>query len=181
MASSLPSFRTLLQPQRERAQVFWRGLSPQGQRAIGLGSALLLVLLVWGFVVAPLQQSRVRNAAKISTLRVALAEMQRDAAEVAQIRAMPPVTNANRALADVNQLQQVFAGASVSMPTQSSGTAFRVQLAKADWPTLTTQIATATARYRLQVARMALRREGAGAENAQLVSGEIVLADAPAR
>lgn len=162
----------------------WQALSPTGQRVISAVSALLMVGVVWALVYEPIQQSREKDRARITTLQTQLRHMQAQANEVQQLRTMAPVAaTASLLLADVVQLQTVFGPqASVSLAANTKGAeqpvsmAFRISISQMPYATLVERLEQTSARFRLRVVSAALSRTP-GVTPAT-VSGDIFFADA---
>jgi len=80
-----------------RAPDFWSARSPGERRiaavALGVLAAILVVTLVW----LPLERLRARAAAELPALRASIATLERQAAEVKRLRAMPAASNASSA------------------------------------------------------------------------------------
>lgn len=67
---------------------FWERLSIRERRV--RGCALIAVLLALAFVALPLERTRTRLAAQLPALRASVANLEREAAEVKRLRALPP-------------------------------------------------------------------------------------------
>jgi general secretion pathway protein M len=71
---------------------FWTSRSQQERRLIGVGAALVAVLLVVAFAWLPLERSRARLRTELPALRGSLSLLERQAAEVKRLKAMPVAT-----------------------------------------------------------------------------------------
>ena len=75
----------------------WQGRSEGERRALSAVAGIIAVALVAGLVWLPLERTRARLAADMPKLRASIESLQRDAAEVQRLRAMPaaaPTANA---------------------------------------------------------------------------------------
>jgi general secretion pathway protein M len=71
---------------------FWTSRSQKERRAIGVGAALVAVVLVVAFAWLPLERSRARLRTELPALRGSLSLLERQAAEVRRLKAMPVST-----------------------------------------------------------------------------------------
>jgi general secretion pathway protein M len=86
-----PALAQRLNPLRERAQAAWSQLAPRERAGMAAaGAALLLLVLVMGALQPALRTLREAPAQR-AQVEAALAQMQRDAAEVQRLRALPAV------------------------------------------------------------------------------------------
>lgn len=67
----------------------WAARTPRERSAIAWGAALVALALAAAFVWLPLERARTRLAAQLPALRGSIAALQRDAAEVKRLRALP--------------------------------------------------------------------------------------------
>ena len=67
----------------------WSRRSASERRTLAWGGALLALALLVAFAWLPLQRTRDRLAAELPALRASIAALERDAAEVARLRAQP--------------------------------------------------------------------------------------------
>ena len=72
-----------------RAPHMWATRSPREQRVIAIAAAVLAAILVATFAWLPLERSRARDTADLPVLRASIASLERQAAEVKRLRAMP--------------------------------------------------------------------------------------------
>ena len=90
------------------APAFWSARSPRERRVIALAGGLLAALLFVAFVWLPLERSRARLLVELPALRASIATLERQAAEVKVLRAMPAASRAPaaplNALANTNPL-----------------------------------------------------------------------------
>lgn len=80
-----------------RAPAIWSARSPREQRVISIVGGLLALLLVVTFVWLPLERSRTRMLEELPKLRASIATLERQAAEVKRLRAMPAASRASAA------------------------------------------------------------------------------------
>jgi len=81
-----------LAPARGVAHAWWASLAPRERRLVAWGAALLGLFLVWLLAVQPAVETLRSAPAEHDRLDVQLQGMQRLAAEVAGLRATPPVS-----------------------------------------------------------------------------------------
>lgn len=74
------------------AQARWRGLAERERLTLGIGAAFLAALLLWWLALAPALRTLRTAPAQIEIADGQLQLMQQQAAEVRELRAMPPVT-----------------------------------------------------------------------------------------
>lgn len=72
----------------------WSARSPGERRVIAIAAALALAMLVAAFAWLPLERSRSRMEAELPRLRASIATLERQAAEVKRLRAMPAAARA---------------------------------------------------------------------------------------
>jgi len=79
---------------------WWAGLAQRERRMVGAAVALLVVALLWLVAIAPAWRTLRQAPAQIAAAELQLQAMQRQAAEVGELRAAPPVNleQANAAL-----------------------------------------------------------------------------------
>jgi len=70
----------------------WLQRSPRERAAIAWGAAALALAIVVAFVWLPLERARARLTAQLPALRASIATLERDAAEVKRLRAVPAAT-----------------------------------------------------------------------------------------
>ena len=75
----------------------WRQRPAPERRAYALVTAVVVVILVAAFVWLPLERMRARLASGLPALRGSIAALERDAAEVKRLRALPPATSGSGA------------------------------------------------------------------------------------
>ncbi|MGA0609900.1 type II secretion system protein GspM [Caldimonas sp. KR1-144] len=92
MNASADSVATALAPLRSR----WQALAPRERLVLGVAAALLGLLLVWLIFVRPAVATLRSAPAQLDALDAQLQHMQRLAAEVRELRTLPPV-NATQA------------------------------------------------------------------------------------
>jgi type II secretory pathway component PulM len=160
---------TLFDPLRAR----WQQLDPRARPLIAVMTVLLVVGILWAYVYAPIQDSRVRNAERIAALQSQLATMRAQAEEVRALNAIPPAASTNRAaLADAASLTAVFGPA---FTVRNEAGQFRIEAARVryvDWLAKTDE---ATQRFRVSVASVQIKRLPAAATSADEVSVSITL------
>ena len=83
---------TTLAPARGTAHAWWASLAPRERRLVAWGAALLGLLLLWLLAVQPAIGTLRSAPAEHDRLDSQLQGMQRLAAEVAGLRATPPVS-----------------------------------------------------------------------------------------
>jgi general secretion pathway protein M len=83
---------TALAPARGAAHAWWASLAPRERRLVAWGAALLGLLLLWLLAVQPAIGTLRSAPAEHDRLDSQLQGMQRLAAEVAGLRATPPVS-----------------------------------------------------------------------------------------
>jgi general secretion pathway protein M len=109
----------------------WRSRSPRERSLVSAGLAVLAVMLVVALVWLPLERTRVRLAAQLPELRASVLGLERDAAEVRQVRALPPTIPANPAplapLIAANAWARELPGVQLTVPDEK-----HVRLAGAD-------------------------------------------------
>lgn len=154
-------------------QTRWQSLDPRARPVIAVMTLLLLVGLLWAYVYAPIQSSRIRNAERIVALQNQLATMRAQADEVRALNAVPPAASTNRqALADVAGLTALF-GSAYSVRNDSGQ--FRVEAARVryvDWLAKTDE---ATQRFRVRVGNVQIKRLATGATTPDEVSVSMTL------
>ncbi len=67
----------------------WQRLSPRERTILARGAALALLLLAIAFVALPLERTRARLARQVPATRATVATLDREAAEVRRLRALP--------------------------------------------------------------------------------------------
>jgi general secretion pathway protein M len=119
-----------LAPLRSSVKARWQGLALRERRLVAAAAALLLATLAWFVAIAPALKV-VRNApAQLAKLDTQFQAMQRDAAEVATLRNVAPVSAAQSA-------------AALRTATEALGSAGRL-LVSGDRATLTLTAASAS-------------------------------------
>lgn len=76
---------------------WWQGLQPNERRMLALGAPLVALMLGWAFVWHPLAQRRVTLGEDEAARRLALAYVERGAAEVERLRAAGMRSRGDRA------------------------------------------------------------------------------------
>ncbi|NML13472.1 type II secretion system protein GspM [Azohydromonas caseinilytica] len=76
---------------RDKLRARWRALAPRERRLLSVAGALLGVLLLWLLAVQPAWRTLREAPVEIDRLEAQLQRMQRQAAEVRELRATPPV------------------------------------------------------------------------------------------
>lgn len=76
------------------ASAFWSARSPRERRVVAVAAGLLAVLLIVAFAWLPLQRSRTRMLEELPKLHASIATLERQAADVKRLRAMPPASRA---------------------------------------------------------------------------------------
>lgn len=83
----------------------WNERSEGERRALGLLAAVAAIALLAAFAWLPMERARARLARDLPALRASIALLERDAAEVARLRAMPvPAPTASSATAGPQSL-----------------------------------------------------------------------------
>lgn len=75
-------------------RAYWASRSRRERTAIAIGAAAIATILVVAFAWLPLQRARARLAVEVPRLSASVAAMERQAAEVARVRSLPPVASA---------------------------------------------------------------------------------------
>jgi general secretion pathway protein M len=73
----------------------WRSRSERERSVVSAGLVVLAIMLAVTLVWLPLERTRVRLAAELPQLRASVLALQRDAAEVKRLRALPATIPAN--------------------------------------------------------------------------------------
>jgi general secretion pathway protein M len=87
--SGLPTMRAKL---AATAHDFWRARQPRERHILGIGAAILLLLLIWLSLIAPAIEGRSRWQHTLPTLHSQLAQMRAMASEI--VASSPRVTSA---------------------------------------------------------------------------------------
>jgi general secretion pathway protein M len=164
MKPALPrsdALRQSLAPLQQR----WQALAPREQLGATLGLGLLLVFVVWSFAVQPALKTLRTAPAQQAVLDAQLAQMQRLAAEAAELRALPPVDAAQADAALQSATQRLGAAARL----QRSGERLTVAFTSVEPAALMAWLAEVRAAARVRVVEAQLGRTGNG------YSGNLVL------
>jgi len=149
------------------AQARWRGLAERERLMLGIGAAFLVALLLWWFALAPALPPLPSAPAQIELADGLLQQMQQQAAEVRELRAMPPVT--------LPQAQAALAAAVQRLGSKArhipQGERAVVELNGVDGQTLGSWLAEVRLAARVKVVEAQLNRLPNGA-----YSGSVVLA-----
>ena len=130
----------------------WSSRSQRERSLVTAGLAVLGAMLLIAFVWLPLERTRVHLAANLPQLRASLTALERDAAEVRRLRAMPATVPANPAplapLMAANAWARQLPGVQLSVPDDK-----RVRLTADDisFGALLDWLATAQAAHGLRV------------------------------
>jgi type II secretory pathway component PulM len=146
-----------------RARERWQSLPSARQRVLIAAFACLALGLLWALVYEPIQASRAMNTARISTLQTSLAQMQRDAVTLKQLKTIAPVAEKNiKTNADSARLEALF-GAGSKVTTLADGR-FQIDSSNiqyADWLTKTDE---ALSRFNVNIAEINIKRASDNAE-----------------
>lgn len=130
----------------------WQSRSERERSFISAGLVLLAIMLVAALVWIPLERARARLAAELPQLRASVVALERDAAEVERLRAMPATAPANPAplapLVAANAWARELPGVQLSVPDEK-----HVRLSGADvsFTALLDWLVTAQAAHGLRV------------------------------
>jgi type II secretory pathway component PulM len=146
-----------LAPLRER----WLALDPRARPVIMWAAVALVIGIFWAYVYQPMQQSRTQNAARVATLKVALANMQNDAREIASLNSVAaaststPNTPSPRTV-DSAALTAAF-GAAFTVRADTGGQ-FRVESSRVRYADFVSRLDAAARQFRLNTASLTLSR-----------------------
>ncbi len=169
----------------------WQALDVLARRIITVASIVLLIAIVWAYVYAPLQASRVSNANRIAALSAQRTIMQRQAAEIAVLKTTPDiVATRSQANADVAGLQALF-GAAANIKADTGGQ-FRIDVSQMQYADWLDRVNQALTKFSLRVVLFDLDRDTADTNNAgdtserprqrlRNVSGTLILANQASR
>lgn len=73
------------------AAAWWEGLAARERRLLGWGAVVVAVALLWWLAVQPAWRTLAQAPAEHDRLDAQLQQMQREAAEAQQLRALPPL------------------------------------------------------------------------------------------
>ena len=111
----------------------WRARPERERSMLGAGALVIGVMLYVALVWLPLERMRTRIAADLPALRASIASLERDAAEVKRLRAMPSSIPANKAplplIMRSNTWARELPGVQLTLPDES-----HVKLSGADIP-----------------------------------------------
>ncbi|WP_296002169.1 type II secretion system protein M [Rugamonas sp.] len=88
----MSQFSTMRQQLRDNGAAFWQARTEQERRFLGVGGALLGVLLAYGVLIAPALDGREQLRKDLPTLRQQAAELQALALQAGALKAQPAVT-----------------------------------------------------------------------------------------
>lgn len=155
-----------------RTREKWQLLPRARQRVLIAAFACLAIGLMWALVYEPIQTSRVMNTARIGTLQTSLAQMQRDAVTLKQLKTIAPVAEKNiKTNADSARLEAHF-GAGSKVTTLGDGR-FQIDSSNiqyADWLAKTDE---ALRRFNVNIAEINIKRAADNAE--KLVHARLTL------
>ena len=145
----------------------WQSLPIARQRMLIVAFAALLLGLMWALIYQPIQASRAANKQRIHSSQLALAQMQRDAAEFKALNTIAPVAEKNiKANIDNIRLEALF-GSSSKVTSLANGD-FQIvsnNLAYVDWLTKTDELIS---RYRVSIVEANIKRAEGSLVNATL-------------
>ncbi len=121
----------LLAAQRDLLRRRWSTLGAREQRIVAGGAIALTAALLFAFGWLPIQRARADLALRLPELRAKVAAMQRQAAEVKQLRTLPPAAAAGARALDGGAVRSAFSGTQVVVTPLDGG---RFKLAIADTP-----------------------------------------------
>jgi type II secretory pathway component PulM len=140
------AWQNALAPLRAR----WQSLDARSRRVASIGSAIVVLMLLWAYVWLPAARGRIELAARLPAMQATLANMQMEAEEVKRISSMPAIAGKQsaRSTVDATGLQATF-GAAASVKT--SGSAFRVSIATMPYAEWLDRLDQVLARYRVRL------------------------------
>lgn len=90
-AAKRPPSRQIQTQWQRHVAPHWQALSSRERLSVGVAAVALSILLVWFVAIAPALKTLREVPAQRATLDVQLAQMQRQAADAARLRALPPL------------------------------------------------------------------------------------------
>ena len=103
----------------------WRARPERERSLLGAGALVVGVMLYVALVWLPLERTRVRLAADLPTLRASIAALERDAAEVKRLRAIPSAIPRNQmplaSLMSMNAWAKQLPGVQVTAAARVTG------------------------------------------------------------
>ncbi len=155
-----------------RARESWQSLPSARQGVLIVAFACLALGLMWALVYEPIQASRAMNTARIGTLQTSLAQMQRDAVTLKQLKTIAPVAEKNiKTNADSARLEALFgAGSKVMALADGRFQIDSSNIQYADWLTKTDE---ALRRFNVNIAEINIKRAADNAE--KLVNATLTL------
>jgi general secretion pathway protein M len=110
-------------------QGYWRNLSTRDQRVLGFGAFIVLVILFYALIWAPVQSNLKRLRAQVVSQSADLAWMQQQAAEIRKLNQQRPVKTGSKALPLLTVVDQTAKSQKIRdrikqiQPGKESGTA----------------------------------------------------------
>ena len=158
-----------LRAQLVRLRVWYAALAPREQRMVSIGSIVLVVLVLVGGVILPLESATHEAKRRLTQRREDLEWMQRNAPELEAAGAMPVADEHEPPVVVVDRVGRESGLAEALRGTQPSPTGVRVQLEAASFDTMITWIATLDMRYGLALDSITVdRAAGPGLVNANV-------------
>ena len=151
---------------RDKLRARWRALAPRERRLLSVAGTLLGLLLLWLLAVQPAWRTLREAPIEIDRLEAQLQRMQRQAAEVRELRATPPVPAAQSVEALRAATQRLGERAKLSL----AGDRATVTLSGIEGEKLRDWLAEVRAGARARPVEVQLTRAGQG------FNGNVVLA-----
>jgi general secretion pathway protein M len=141
-----------------RLKSWYQGLQPREQRMVSIGAVSLVLLVLFGGILLPLQSATSAAVRHVVTQRDDLEWMQKNAPEIEAAGPLPSGDEHEPAVVIVDRVGRQSGLGDALRGTQPSPNGVRVQLEGAPFDTLITWVATLDARYGLALDSITIDR-----------------------